>query len=421
MNEADERDALYQAIMDNWEDDTPRLVYADWLDERDDEPSRVRAELIRVQCETTRLRSTGQKVPVKTEEREQELFKQVWADLCAGGVDGYFSPPYRPRFHRGFIAPGEYDEENSRDRTTFLAVPLETWRLLGPVDEPGQMFLNFDHTLGERNTTRITREFQELANSPALRYWRSIRIGTGWRQTIGEDNFVTLINSAHLRNVRTLEVTDQTRTHYEEERCPLGNRALTALAGNPVLSRLASIKIWWSGVDDTALKVLAKSDHLRGIRHLSLADHFTEKGVGALAKSPILGSVESLHLNAPLTGRSLERLLRSPWLKNLNNLDLSGYTSGCHESDSLHYGELGRMLDSDGVRALANSAIVAQLRRLKIGGDVAAIDPLVKALEQRGVLEQLELDVAWGDEEVGALQQRLSCKVFLFGRPFRGG
>lgn len=54
MTEAEERDAFYQAIMDNWEDDPPRLVYADWLAERGDESSRIRAELIRVQCELAR-------------------------------------------------------------------------------------------------------------------------------------------------------------------------------------------------------------------------------------------------------------------------------------------------------------------------------------------------------------------------------
>ncbi len=40
-------DALLAAIIANPDDDTPRLVYADWLDENGDE---TRAEFIRVQC-----------------------------------------------------------------------------------------------------------------------------------------------------------------------------------------------------------------------------------------------------------------------------------------------------------------------------------------------------------------------------------
>jgi uncharacterized protein (TIGR02996 family) len=48
-----ERDALLLAIRDNPDDDTPRLIYADWQDEHD-QPEH--AELIRLQCEIRRLR-----------------------------------------------------------------------------------------------------------------------------------------------------------------------------------------------------------------------------------------------------------------------------------------------------------------------------------------------------------------------------
>jgi uncharacterized protein (TIGR02996 family) len=40
-------DAFLQAILESPDDDTPRLVYADWLDEHDDP---TRAEFIRLQC-----------------------------------------------------------------------------------------------------------------------------------------------------------------------------------------------------------------------------------------------------------------------------------------------------------------------------------------------------------------------------------
>jgi uncharacterized protein (TIGR02996 family) len=45
-------DALYRAILDNPDDDAPRLVWADWLDEHGDPD---RAAFIRLQCEWTRL------------------------------------------------------------------------------------------------------------------------------------------------------------------------------------------------------------------------------------------------------------------------------------------------------------------------------------------------------------------------------
>src|SRR5947209_4774126 len=47
-----ERDALLKAVCDNPDEDTPRLVFADWLQEHGEED---RAEFIRVQCEAARL------------------------------------------------------------------------------------------------------------------------------------------------------------------------------------------------------------------------------------------------------------------------------------------------------------------------------------------------------------------------------
>jgi uncharacterized protein (TIGR02996 family) len=47
-----ERAALLRAICETPDDDTPRLVFADWLQEHGEEE---RAEFIRVQCEAARL------------------------------------------------------------------------------------------------------------------------------------------------------------------------------------------------------------------------------------------------------------------------------------------------------------------------------------------------------------------------------
>jgi uncharacterized protein (TIGR02996 family) len=48
-------DALLAAILAEPDEDVPRLVYADWLDEVGDESDRARAELIRIQIELARL------------------------------------------------------------------------------------------------------------------------------------------------------------------------------------------------------------------------------------------------------------------------------------------------------------------------------------------------------------------------------
>jgi uncharacterized protein (TIGR02996 family) len=47
-----EEEAFRQAIVESPDDDTPRLIYADWLDDHGDADQ---ANLIRVQCRLARL------------------------------------------------------------------------------------------------------------------------------------------------------------------------------------------------------------------------------------------------------------------------------------------------------------------------------------------------------------------------------
>ena len=82
--------ALLAAIRAAPDDDAPRLVYADWLDEHGDP---ARAEFIRVQCELARHDSPALR------RREAELLA-AHHDKFAGPLA---APPLRFRFHRGFV------------------------------------------------------------------------------------------------------------------------------------------------------------------------------------------------------------------------------------------------------------------------------------------------------------------------------
>ncbi len=54
-----DRDALLAAIRDHPEEDTPRLMFADWLDEQGGAADTAHAEFIRLQCELARLTDDG--------------------------------------------------------------------------------------------------------------------------------------------------------------------------------------------------------------------------------------------------------------------------------------------------------------------------------------------------------------------------
>src|SRR5690348_9287401 len=86
-------EAFLRAVCAAPDDDTPRLVYADWLEEN---RQAERAEFIRVQCALAG--AAGPERPA-LEARQRELLERYgeeWARPLAGRVQEW-------RFHRGFI------------------------------------------------------------------------------------------------------------------------------------------------------------------------------------------------------------------------------------------------------------------------------------------------------------------------------
>src|SRR5437762_1999256 len=91
MNQAD---AFVQAILDDPDDDSLRLIYADWLEERGD----PRGEFIRLQYALAGMDADDpRRRPLET--RERALLKEhgeLWAGPLVGHLQGY-------SFRRGFV------------------------------------------------------------------------------------------------------------------------------------------------------------------------------------------------------------------------------------------------------------------------------------------------------------------------------
>lgn len=88
-------EALMQAILDTPDNDGPRLVYADWLEEHG-EPER--AQFIRVQCELARLENDA---PSRQSlvKRQEDLENAYWTFWTRGlGIEFLHS-----EFRRGFL------------------------------------------------------------------------------------------------------------------------------------------------------------------------------------------------------------------------------------------------------------------------------------------------------------------------------
>src|SRR5947209_3533135 len=121
-------DGFLHDIGDHPDDDTPRLVYADWLEEHGGPGGEARAEVIRVQCTLARLD--------EADDRRWELEARERRLLRAHGK--HWAGPLRPlvrrwRFRRGFVEDVTLRAEDFLRRAPelFARHPVRRVRFLG--------------------------------------------------------------------------------------------------------------------------------------------------------------------------------------------------------------------------------------------------------------------------------------------------
>jgi uncharacterized protein (TIGR02996 family) len=121
---AEHEQAFLQDIIAHPDDDAPRLVFADWLDDHGDAD---RAELIRAQCELARGASGLRLAELEARERELlDLHGPLWAAPLRGLVDAW-------KFRRGFVEcvavkQGSAGRFCERIADLFAAFPLRAVR-----------------------------------------------------------------------------------------------------------------------------------------------------------------------------------------------------------------------------------------------------------------------------------------------------
>jgi uncharacterized protein (TIGR02996 family) len=163
-----QEDAFLQAVVESPDDDTPRLVYADWLDEHGDA---ARAEFIRVQV---RLAGGEPRESDRLRRRERDLLRKhekEWAAPLHGIVR-------RARFVRGFP-----------ERVTLTA----------------ESFLAHADTLFRRAPVRhlilteVGKLLPQIADSPHLAHVRVLEF-----RTFGGQKIRALADSPHLKGLTCL-------------------------------------------------------------------------------------------------------------------------------------------------------------------------------------------------------------------------
>jgi uncharacterized protein (TIGR02996 family) len=220
-------DAFLRAIIECPDDDTPRLVYADWLDEHGDPE---RAEFIRVQCQLARLSPDDPRAG-RLEVRVGKL-RAANAARWLGRLNGC---PRDRVFRRGFL------ERVRLNRQTFDCHRRELFRL-GPVRELvlwGGVFavslgiaawVERLEVLGLRNNRLGDWAVQFLASSPFLHRMKRLDLA---RNGVGDGGAAALAASPHLAGLTDLRLDGNA----------IGSDGLLALATSPHLRDVTRLDV----------------------------------------------------------------------------------------------------------------------------------------------------------------------------------
>jgi uncharacterized protein (TIGR02996 family) len=304
------------------EDDAPRLVYADWLDEHGDE---ARAELIRVGCERARLEEGPRWAALAVRERQLlAAHGGTWKqEVAAWARPGCW-------FERGFVAgvEGRAGQFCERGEALYRRAPVR-------------------HAALRCVTGCIT----QMTMRPVLAPLRALDLLDG----IWADYLPRWLACPHLAGLRALGLCATPRHRFPRESdlaelrrltaleeltlavCPLTPLAVHTLLEASVLQRLRALRLATDQLREGLRTLLEKPElpHLTALQ-ISHTGYLSRYGSGPpgggaltehfslLAGSPLLPRLERLSLAGnDMNSHTLSALLAWPALGRLRVLDLS--------------------------------------------------------------------------------------------------
>jgi uncharacterized protein (TIGR02996 family) len=419
-----DHDALLRAIIDNPEEDTPRLAFADWLDEHADAfptPAAVRQRAAFIRDDTVlSQRDEFDPARLRWELIEKPACEaEPWTDHALPPLPEGYAFGRDPLFRRGFpwavelsplgrvgrheLLPGTFPPECIRLRDLgYQAVTIlhnSPWRNRvsavefhpGPTGRVGVRRLvqvpNLDCL------TRLTfgdpafvapyainaPETRELIESPLFGRLSSLGIS---RAPVGTALALAIarIDATALRELRLTA-------------CQLRSEALAALLESPTGVHLESLSI---GHDVNSrpgkLQVLGRATRPRALRSLVMnLDLVNEAGLEAFLASPLVSTLNRLDLSHCGLNRERMRLLASGEYENLRVLKLNGNPIGNDGADSLarstHLAKLlvlelsYSQVGDEGIEAILESPLADGLVLLDLTGSPASdeVKELLKA------------------------------------------
>jgi uncharacterized protein (TIGR02996 family) len=368
-------DAFLAEILANPEDDAPRLVFADWLE---DHGQPERAEFIRTQIELSRLPGGGA--------RRRGLRAREGALLRQHGRAWRAELPVLPGvewgdFERGLIGSAKLTSWLPPSaEAAFAHAPLRELELwCAPLGDGWARELGGAAYLSKLRVVRLVnnrigREGVEAL--VALPWLRNLRVLDLLTNDVGDDGARALASSPLCAGLRKLGLAN----------AGIGPAGAEALASSPALSSLRALKLGINPLGEAGVRALAQSPHLAGLRALALDGvSLGVPGARALADSRLLRLTTLRLCDSDLGDEATAALMAAPFVGRLEKLDLSlnNIRAGGARAlagaglSALHTLDLGgNPIDPEAIRALARSRSLAALRTLKLSscpvGDVGA-------------------------------------------------
>jgi uncharacterized protein (TIGR02996 family) len=229
-----EQEALLRAVAAEPDDDTVRLVYADWLA---DHGQPERGEFIRLQCEHARSIRAGR--PFAGQEREEELLSR-FGDFWQAEYPLVRGVKWSG-FWRGFpgVTVGSASTLAKNAGALWGAAPVES-----------VVIEKFD-----------ARGAAALAKCPQLARFRVLEVRSYHSPAEGDEPLRPLLSCPALAGLWCLAFTGNAH---------LGEAAVELLANSAPLHGLEFLTLRWCGVSDDGARALAASPHLPKLRELDL-------------------------------------------------------------------------------------------------------------------------------------------------------
>jgi uncharacterized protein (TIGR02996 family) len=394
-------DALYRAILDQPDDDAPRLVWADWLEEHGDPE---RAAFVRLQCEWAAL-DPG-------DPRQDELWEQ-WGRLLERNRvrwgAGLGEPDQNHGFWRGLPDWFDLTTGGLVEQVTELRrlVPAQCWNLAltGYRDElrtwPGLAGVRcLDVTEGVADPFyphSSARGWVWLMQSPRLDRLRALELDLD----VSSAGVLSALSGAAFPHLRELSL----RVHFGDPNRPAA--AWLDLSDAPWFPGLRALDLWGCALGNIGVVRLAKTGP-RALTRLNIGmNGVTEAGLRSLADAPELRHLRSIELNANPVGEAVGEVLRSrhlPALTGLSASDVIGDQPSGHDlveaivaaatPGRLRQLDLNsNLLDFISVRSLVESEAVSAVEVLSLNGNDLT-DEAVEAIAGSpylGRLRRLEL------------------------------